>query len=134
MTSDAATPDPLEAQAALASHAHDDGRPRPVPPPHQVLVAAITELGVDVAVLLSLFQAALAVLIDHGFVPPAGALTLDALDAARREVRATYAVDEALGLTDHGRAGLVEPLATVLRRSEAAHPCCGGHHPKETTP
>jgi hypothetical protein len=129
--------DDLEALAAAGSHAYDDGcRPRSVPPPHVVLAAAIEAQGVDLDVVLSLIKTMLDVLVDSGLVPAAGALTPAALAEARREVQAANAVDHVIGLTG-GRLnaeGLTEPLATALARAEAAHPCCGGHHPKETTP
>ena len=114
-----ATPDPLEAQAALAAHPHDDGRPAPIRSPHEVLADAHEDLSTTVTVLVSVLSAVIDVMIDAGLVPVEGRLTEVALEAACAEVEAAVAVDRVVGLTGRlAGAGLVEPLAAVLRRSE----------------
>lgn len=104
----------------------DTGPPAPVRPPHAVLLAALEGHSTTLTVLVHLVTTILDVLADHGLIPEAGRLTLDGLEAARREIRAADAIDREVGLTGRLLAeGLIEPLAAALRRSEQAHPCCG---------
>jgi hypothetical protein len=130
-------PDPLEAFAARGVHVYDDGRPRPVRSPHEILADALEAQDVTVDVLVRLVSTIIDTLVDHGLVPEEGRVTPDAFERARNEIRAADAIDRAIGLTGRWQAeGLIEPFRATLRRAEAAHPCggCCSHDHREERP